>query len=61
MPLFNIVRRELAPVLVILDHVFTSSEEATEAICTLFKAALHLGMTNVVGKLGLAESLRKQG
>ena len=56
----NIVRREIAPALVISDRAFTSSEEATEAIRALSKAALHLGMTNVVSELGLAESLGKQ-
>ena len=56
--LCNIVRCKVAPALVISDHVFTSSKEATKAIHMLSKAALHLGMTNVTGKL--AESLGKQ-
>ena len=36
-----------------------SSKEATKAIRALSKA-LHLGMMNIVSKLGLAESLGKQ-
>ena len=36
----NIVRREIAPALVVSDRAFTSSEEATEAIRALSKAAL---------------------
>ena len=44
----------------ISNRAFTSSEEATEAISALSKASLHLGMTNVVRELGLAESLGKQ-
>ena len=44
---------------VISDRAFTSSEEATEAIRALSKAALHLGMMNVLSELELAEVLGK--
>ena len=44
----------------ISNRSFTSSEEATEAIRALSKAALHLGMINVVSERGLADSLGKQ-
>ena len=55
----NIVQREIAPVPVLSDHAFTSSEEATEAIHALSKAALHLGMMNVLSELELAGLLWK--
>ena len=58
--LLNIFPRKIAPVLVISERAFMSSEETTEAIRMLPNAALHLGMTNVVGELGLAEWLGKQ-
>ena len=55
----NVVQREIAPVLVLSDHAFTSSEEATEAIHALSKAALHLGMMNVLSELELVGLLGK--
>ena len=51
----NIIRRKIAPALVTSNRAPTSSEEATEAICALSKAVLHLGMTNFVSELRLAE------
>ena len=57
--LLNIVQCQIAPTLVISDRAFTLSEEATEVIRTLSKAALHLGMTNVVSELRPVELLGK--
>ena len=59
-PLRNIVQQEIARALEISDRAFTSREEATEAICTLPHAALHLCVTNVMSKLILVGSLGKQ-
>ena len=55
-----IINRQIAPTLVVCDRAFTSDAEATEAIRELSKAAVHMGLTNVINELGLAESLGKQ-
>ena len=44
----------------ISNRAFTSSEEATKAIRALPRAALYLGVMNVMSGHGLAESLGKQ-
>ena len=56
----SIINRQIAPTLVVSDRAFTSDEEATQAIQALSRAAVHMGLSEVVSELGLAESLGKQ-
>ena len=56
----NIIYREISPSLVVSDRSFTNSDEATEAIKALSRAAVTMGLSTVVSELGLVESLGKQ-
>ncbi|KAI0753612.1 DNA/RNA polymerase [Fomes fomentarius] len=56
----NIINRGLSPSMVVSDRVFTSNEEAMEAIKALSRAAVQMGLTSVVSELGLADSLGRQ-
>ncbi len=56
----NIINRGLSPSMVVSDRVFTSNEEATEAIKALSRAAVQMGLASVVSELGLADSLGRQ-
>lgn len=52
----NMLRGSVAPALVVADRAFTTSEEATEAIKALSRAAVEMGLSSVVNELGLADS-----
>lgn len=56
----NMLRGSVAPALVVADRAFTTSEEATEAIKALSRAAVEMGLSSVVNELGLADSLGRQ-
>ncbi|EIW56833.1 DNA/RNA polymerase [Trametes versicolor FP-101664 SS1] len=56
----HMLRGSVAPALVVADRAFTTSEEATEAIKALSRAAVEMGLSSVVNELGLADSLGRQ-
>ncbi|KAH7922516.1 DNA/RNA polymerase [Leucogyrophana mollusca] len=58
--LTGIVDRQLSVTAIVADRVFTSSEEASQAIRLLSKAAVDLNMSQIVSELGQAEALGTQ-
>ncbi|KAH7908847.1 hypothetical protein BJ138DRAFT_1011941 [Hygrophoropsis aurantiaca] len=55
--LSSIIERQLSVTSIVADRVFTSSEEASQAIRLLSKAAVDLNMSQIVTELGQAEAL----
>ncbi|KAG0702802.1 hypothetical protein DFH29DRAFT_982201 [Suillus ampliporus] len=55
--LSNLIERDISPTLVVADHVLSSSEEASDIIKLLSKAAVELNLPRVLAELGQAESL----
>ncbi|OAX44242.1 DNA/RNA polymerase [Rhizopogon vinicolor AM-OR11-026] len=55
--LSNLMDREISPTNVVADRVFSSSEEASDIIKLLSKAAVELNFPHVLAELGQAESL----
>lgn len=53
----NIVKREISVEDVVVDRVFESSEQAAEVVRLLSRAAVELGMSSLVSRLGQVESI----
>jgi len=49
--------REISPTNVVADRIFSSSEEASDIIKLLSKAAVELNLSHVLVELGQAQSL----
>lgn len=55
--LSNLIEREISPTNVVADRIFSSSEEASDIIKLLSRAAVELNLSSVLAELGQAESL----
>lgn len=55
-----IIDRQIPVTMVVSDRAFTTSEEASEVIQALSKAAVEMGLPKVVNELGMAESLGRE-
>jgi len=53
----NLIEREIPVANVVADRIFSTSEEASDIIKLLSKAAVELNLPNVMRELGQAESL----
>ncbi|KAH9919050.1 DNA/RNA polymerase [Fomitopsis serialis] len=60
MLLRSMMDHQVLPTMVVADRAFASSDEAAEAIQLLSKAAVEMGLSNVVNELGMADSLGRQ-
>ena len=56
----NMVNRQVLATMVVSDRAFETSDEASQAIQLLSKAAVEMGLSNVVNELGMAESLGRE-
>jgi DNA-directed RNA polymerase len=58
--LTNIIDRQLSISHVISDRVFSSSQDASDVITLLSKAAVDLNLSRVVSELGQAEAIGRE-
>ncbi|KAH9837674.1 DNA/RNA polymerase [Rhodofomes roseus] len=56
----SMIDHQVAPTMVVADRALETSEEASEVIQLLSRAAVEMGLSNVVSELGMAESLGRQ-
>lgn len=58
--LWGMVNHQVLATMVVSDRVFETSDEASQVIQLLSKAAVEMGLSNVVSELGMAESLGRE-
>ena len=56
----SMVSNQVLATMVVSDRAFETSDEASQAIQLLSKAAVNMGLSNVVNELGMAESLGRE-
>ncbi|EPS99209.1 hypothetical protein FOMPIDRAFT_1024277 [Fomitopsis schrenkii] len=56
----SMVNHQVLATMVVSDRAFETSDEASQAIQLLSKAAVEMGLSNVVSELGMAESLGRE-